>query len=201
MQKRLDPRSSPGTVSSGWLAQLSGPLPVAGLLRVCKVPLAGRHENRTVSSGEHMPRSESSRQHSPWSSVEIASLRHGRPDYMPVEMEEVHEMLLNDDEMPPPTNLHEPRILKKSRRTDVPPNRSLWPHLLPASRSVLLTISLLFAVDSFAFGLVPVSWIVFYFNRQSSYYLKVSWEIFSFSPILQHQSHISCRPPSRNALA
>ena len=44
--------------------------------------------------------------------------------------------------------------------------KSLWPAISPRSRATLLTLSLLFAVDSFASGLVPLSWMTYFFNRK-----------------------------------
>lgn len=42
--------------------------------------------------------------------------------------------------------------------------RSMTPHISQESRSVIWKLCLLFAVDSFASGLVPLSWLSYYFN-------------------------------------
>ena len=44
--------------------------------------------------------------------------------------------------------------------------KSIWPTISPASRTILLKICLLFAVDSLASGLVPLSWITYFFTRK-----------------------------------
>ena len=44
--------------------------------------------------------------------------------------------------------------------------KSIWPAISPASRSILIKLCLLFAVDSLASGLVPLSWITYFFNRK-----------------------------------
>lgn len=71
------------------------------------------------------------------------------------------EGLLSDDESdtgkasnpkPDPT----PAIRKKS----------IWPSISPSSRSILVKLCLLFAVDCFASGLVPQSWITYFFTRK-----------------------------------
>lgn len=46
--------------------------------------------------------------------------------------------------------------------------RSIWPHISPSSRSILIKLSFLFAFDSFASGLTPQSWITYFFTRKFS---------------------------------
>ena len=74
---------------------------------------------------------------------------------------EIHDPLFDDDDslddhvqQKPPTPL--PEMKKKS----------IWPAISPASRSILIKLCLLFAVDSLASGLVPLSWITYFFNRK-----------------------------------
>lgn len=74
---------------------------------------------------------------------------------------EIHDPLFDDDDslddhvqQKPPTTL--PEMKKKS----------IWPAISPASRSILIKLCLLFAVDSLASGLVPLSWITYFFNRK-----------------------------------
>lgn len=76
------------------------------------------------------------------------------------------EGLLSDEEedtrtepSKPKRNLHTPGK-KKSRAT--------WPSISPSSRTVLVKLCLLFAVDSFASGLVPQSWITYFFKDKFS---------------------------------
>lgn len=42
---------------------------------------------------------------------------------------------------------------------------SIWPAISHASRTILVKLCLLFAVDSFASGLVPLSWITYFFSQ------------------------------------
>ncbi len=44
--------------------------------------------------------------------------------------------------------------------------KSIWPAISAESRTMLITLCLLFAVDSLASGLVPLSWITYFFNRK-----------------------------------
>lgn len=44
--------------------------------------------------------------------------------------------------------------------------KSIWPAISPASRNILIKLCILFAVDSLASGLVPLSWITYFFNRK-----------------------------------
>ncbi len=57
-----------------------------------------------------------------------------------------------------------------SRKPEAPPpvkkSRSIWPAISPQSRSILIKLCLLFAVDSFASGLAPLSWMTYFFNRK-----------------------------------
>lgn len=43
---------------------------------------------------------------------------------------------------------------------------SIWPQISPESRTILVKLCLLFAIDSMASGLVPASWITYFFNRK-----------------------------------
>lgn len=44
--------------------------------------------------------------------------------------------------------------------------KSIWPQISPASRAILLKLCLLFAVDSMASGLVPASWVTYFFTKK-----------------------------------
>lgn len=44
--------------------------------------------------------------------------------------------------------------------------KSIWPAISPASRVVLLKLCLLLAVDALASGLVPLTWITYFFTRK-----------------------------------
>ena len=86
-----------------------------------------------------------------------------RRDHLELDSVEA-EGLLSDDEndlestKPKPT--HTPKISVPKVR------KSIWPEISPASRSILVKLCLLFAVDSFASGLTPLSWITYFFTRK-----------------------------------
>ena len=85
------------------------------------------------------------------------------------EYEEVHQMddvgpedPLSDDE-----DSQEGHTQSKAR-APLPEmkRKSIWPAISPASRSILIKLCLLFAVDSLASGLVPLSWVTYFFSRK-----------------------------------
>lgn len=91
------------------------------------------------------------------------------PERPKQEYQEVHQMddvesesALSDDEA------NQEEHLQSKARAPLPEmkKRSIWPVISPTSRSILIKLCLLFAVDSFASGLVPLSWITYFFNRK-----------------------------------
>lgn len=54
----------------------------------------------------------------------------------------------------------------KSNTTPASRKKSIWPSISPSSRGILIKLCLLFAVDCFASGLVPQSWITYFFTRK-----------------------------------
>ena len=91
------------------------------------------------------------------------------PEQPKQEYQEVHQMddvesegLLSDDE-----GIQEEHVQPKVR-APLPEmkRKSIWPAISPASRSILIKLCLLFAVDSLASGLVPLSWVTYFFNRK-----------------------------------
>jgi len=79
-----------------------------------------------------------------------------------VQMDSVEaEGLLSDDEDIEEETAKKPKIpLPEMQR------KSIWPVISPHSRSILIKLCLLFAVDSLASGLVPLSWMTYFFNRK-----------------------------------
>lgn len=81
-----------------------------------------------------------------------------------VELDTVEaEGLLSDDESD--------TAISSNRKPDTTPairKKSIWPSISPSSRSILFKLCLLFAVDCFASGLVPQSWITYFFTRKFS---------------------------------
>lgn len=85
--------------------------------------------------------------------------------------EEVHQMdsveaegLLSDEEESEeerqnPKSLPRPSLPEMKRK-------SIWPAFSAQTRTVVLKLCLLFAVDSLASGLVPLSWVTYFFNRK-----------------------------------
>ena len=47
-----------------------------------------------------------------------------------------------------------------------PSKKSIWPKISPASRGILYKLCLLFAIDSFASGLAPMSWMTYFFTKK-----------------------------------
>ena len=91
------------------------------------------------------------------------------PERPKQEYQEVHQMDdvesengLSDDEA------SEEEHVRSKARAPLPEmkRKSIWPVISPASRSILIKLCLLFAVDSFASGLVPLSWVTYFFNRK-----------------------------------
>ena len=72
------------------------------------------------------------------------------------------ESLLSDEEDPVAehTNPKRAPLPEFKRKT------SIWPSISSASRTILIKLCFLFAVDSFASGLVPLSWVTYFFNRK-----------------------------------
>jgi len=84
-----------------------------------------------------------------------------RQDPLELGSVEAEGLLSNDDEDDVATKSKPPR--------NVPPRRmknSIWPEISAASRGILLRLCMLFAVDSLASGLVPLSWITYFFTRK-----------------------------------
>lgn len=84
--------------------------------------------------------------------------RHGDVELDAVEA----EGLLSDDE----GDTAKPSRPKPSVTTAAIRKKSIWPRISPSSRSILVKLCLLFAVDCFASGLVPQSWITYFFTRK-----------------------------------
>ncbi|KAL9133350.1 MAG: hypothetical protein Q9175_005471 [Cornicularia normoerica] len=91
------------------------------------------------------------------------------PEQPKQEYQEVHQMdnveaegLLSDDE-----DSQEEHVASEAR-APLPDmkRKSIWPAISPASRSILIKLCLLFAVDSLASGLVPLSWVTYFFDRK-----------------------------------
>ena len=81
----------------------------------------------------------------------------------PVELDSVEaEGLLSDDEDDEDVTKPKPAPKAPSRKA----KKSIWPEISPASRSILFKLCLLFSVDSLASGLVPLSWITYFFTRK-----------------------------------
>ena len=83
-----------------------------------------------------------------------------------VEMNNVDaEGLLSDSDT---DSDEDPKLKQKAeeRPSVQPKKKSIWPVISKESRFTLLKLCLLFSVDSLASGLVPLSWITYFFNRK-----------------------------------
>ena len=79
---------------------------------------------------------------------------------------EIESLLSSEDEGNPS------KSRQKGESKAAPPlpeqRRSIWPSISPASRSILLKLCILFAFDSLGSGLVPASWITYFFTTKFS---------------------------------
>ena len=91
------------------------------------------------------------------------------PEQPKQEYQEVHQMddVQSEDGLSDDEGTREEDARSKAR-APIPElkRKSIWPAISPASRSILVKLCLLFAVDSLASGLVPLSWITYFFNRK-----------------------------------
>ncbi|MCJ1469242.1 hypothetical protein MMC07_007875 [Pseudocyphellaria aurata] len=79
-----------------------------------------------------------------------------------VELDTVEaEGLLSDDESDAGKASNQ-----KPDATPATRKKSIWPSISPSSRSILIKLCLLFAVDCFASGLIPQSWVTYFFTRK-----------------------------------
>ncbi|MCJ1278171.1 hypothetical protein MMC21_005986 [Puttea exsequens] len=87
-----------------------------------------------------------------------------------VQMEEVEveaEGLLSDSDFEDPrrpTRVNEAPKPHLAAPLPKKIRKSIWPSISPQSRTTLLKLSLLFSIDSFASGLVPLSWLTYFFH-------------------------------------
>ena len=91
------------------------------------------------------------------------------PEQPKQEYQEVHQMddmeaegLLSDDEGGQAEQVQS----KAGAPLPEMKRKSIWPAISPASRNILIKLCILFAVDSLASGLVPLSWVTYFFNRK-----------------------------------
>ena len=75
------------------------------------------------------------------------------------------EGLLSDSEQEPDEDPKTKSKLPQSPKSE-PMKKSIWPSISKESRVTLIKLCLLFSVDSLASGLVPLSWITYFFNRK-----------------------------------
>ncbi|KAL9598019.1 MAG: hypothetical protein Q9219_004775 [cf. Caloplaca sp. 3 TL-2023] len=83
---------------------------------------------------------------------------------------EIESLLSSDDDDEGTTQPH-PQSKLKSKPTaplSQKPKRSIWPSISPTSRGILIKLCFLFAFDAFGGGLVPASWITYFFTTKFS---------------------------------
>ena len=76
------------------------------------------------------------------------------------------ERLLSDDADEDDNPDHE--VSPKPAHKIPPKHKSIFPSISPQSRTILLQLSALFAIDSLASGLVPLSWLTYFFSQKFS---------------------------------
>lgn len=86
-----------------------------------------------------------------------------RQDAFELDAVEVEGLLSDDEDQSGPSD-PTPAPQKLGRNI----KKSLLPNISSASRKILIKLCLLFAVDSAASGLVPLSWIIYFFNQKFS---------------------------------
>lgn len=79
---------------------------------------------------------------------------------------EVESLLSSDDD--DQTAASPPKREPKPSPPTLKKKRSIWPAISPTSRGILLKLCILFAFDSLASGLVPASWITYFFTTKFS---------------------------------
>lgn len=98
------------------------------------------------------------------------------------------EGLLSEDEEDTRSGASKPSRTSKASGTKR--SKMLWPNISPSTRTVLVKICLLFAVDSFASGLVPQSWVTYFFKQKFSLPEGQLGTIFFTTNIVSSVSHL-----------
>ena len=75
--------------------------------------------------------------------------------------------------------------------------RNLFPYISPASRSILLRLVFLFAIDSFASGIASPSWLTYFFTTVHSLQPSTLGTLFLVSNILGSLSNLVALPVAR----
>lgn len=68
--------------------------------------------------------------------------------------------------------------------------KSIWPSISQSSRGILIKLCLLFAVDCFASGLIPQSWVTYFFTRKFSLPEGQLGTLFFFTNIVSSISNL-----------
>ena len=98
------------------------------------------------------------------------------------------EGLLSEDEEDARTRSPKPSRIQKA--SGAKRWKAMWPNISPASRNLLVKICLLFAVDSFASGLVPQSWLTYFFRQKFSLPESQLGTLFFTANIVSSVSHL-----------
>lgn len=98
------------------------------------------------------------------------------------------EGLLSEDEEDTGSEASKPsRTLKAAGSKGL---KISWPNISPSTRTVLVKLCLLFAVDSFASGLVPQSWVTYFFKKKFSLPEGQLGTLFFSANIVSSVSHL-----------
>lgn len=98
------------------------------------------------------------------------------------------EGLLSEDEEDTRSEASKPSRTSKASKTA--PSKSWWPNISPSTRTVLVKLCLLFAIDSFASGLVPQSWVTYFFKTKFSLPEGQLGTLFFTANIVSSVSHL-----------
>ena len=89
-----------------------------------------------------------------------------KPSYQEAhQMDSVEAEGLLSDEEESEEERQNPKIIQRAPLPEMK-RKSIWPAFSAQTRTVVIKLCLLFAIDSLASGLVPLSWVTYFFNRK-----------------------------------
>lgn len=98
------------------------------------------------------------------------------------------EGLLSDDEEDARSETSKPSPTSKASGTKR--FKISWPNISPSTRTILVKICFFFAIDSFASGLVPQSWVTYFFKQKFSLPEDQLGTLFFIANIVSSVSHL-----------
>ncbi|KAL9610832.1 MAG: hypothetical protein Q9167_004472 [Letrouitia subvulpina] len=115
-----------------------------------------------------------------------------REHYDAVEMDDVdvESLLSSDADENPPQPSPKPKTGTTLSTSDAVAKSSILPSISPTSLTILFKLCLLFAIDSFASGLVPLSWMTYFFTIKFSLPSSALGTIFFTTSIIAAVSNL-----------